>query len=66
MHDSTVAEWGGVHETLGSMYDAYGGQCMVDSAFRKTHYPFLLKSAQYCGLGSDGTNQGIATMRQAT
>ena len=39
---------------------------MVDSAFCKHHYHFLLKSLKDCVVGSDGTRESIATLRQAT
>lgn len=46
MHDSSIAEWGGVYEKLQLMYDRYGVRCVVDSAFSKSEYPFLIKSSQ--------------------
>jgi hypothetical protein len=45
-HDSTVAEYGGVHSKLDAMYQKYGGKCTADSAFRERSYPFLIKSLQ--------------------
>eukprot|EP00171_Calliarthron_tuberculosum_P002982 IDg2982t1 len=46
MQDSTIAEWGNIYSKLEACYDAFGGRCVVDSAFCKTQYPFLIKSAQ--------------------
>lgn len=66
MHDSTVAEWGKIYNKLKEAFDEHGGQCVVDSAFSRTHYPFLIKSAQDCVVGSDGTIESIMTLRQAT
>lgn len=66
MHDSTVAEWGRIYEKLQVGFDQHGGRCVVDSAFCKSHYPFLLKSSQDCVVGSDGTRESIVTLRQAT
>jgi hypothetical protein len=45
-HDSTVAEYGGVYEKLGAMFDKYGVKCTADSAFGAKTYPFLIKSSQ--------------------
>ena len=66
MHDSIVAEWGHVYQKLKKSFDSHGGLCVVDSAFCKHHYPFLLKSSQDCVVGSEGTRESIATLRQAT
>ena len=66
MHDSTVAEWGRVYDKLKMAFQTHGGQCVVDSAFSKHHYTFLIKSSQDCVVGSDGTRESIATFRQAT
>lgn len=42
MHDSQIAEWGGVYEQLQSIFDRDGPSCVVDSAFSRIDYPFLL------------------------
>lgn len=46
MHDSLIAEWGGVYEKLTDVFERTGARCVVDSAFSKGDYPFLIKSAQ--------------------
>lgn len=46
MHDSTVAEWGHVCKKLEANSKMNKGRCIVDSAFCKGQYPFLIKSAQ--------------------
>jgi hypothetical protein len=51
VHDSMVAEWGGVYEKLGRVHRQTGGRCTVDSAFSKRNYPYLIKSAQNGGVG---------------
>jgi DDE superfamily endonuclease len=51
VHDSMVAEWGGVYEKLGRVHRQTGGMCTVDSAFSKRNYPYLIKSAQNGGVG---------------
>lgn len=66
MHDSVIAEWGGVYEKLDAHFRQHGGRCVVDSAFSKGHFPFLIKSLQDNLLASDGTAASITTLRQAT
>ena len=46
MHDLTVSEWGGLYEKLENGYNLHSGRCVVDSAFSRGHYPFLITSAQ--------------------
>lgn len=64
MHDSQIAEWGGVYEKLEQCFNVHGGRVVVDSAFSQGQYPFLIKSAQ------DETNaEGaleVIRIRQAT
>ena len=45
VHDSMVAEWGGVYDKL---EEVYGGKGTVDSAFGSARYDFLSKSSQVC------------------
>jgi hypothetical protein len=46
MHDSQIAEQGGVYAKLEIAYDASGGKGVVDSAFARGRYEFLIKSCQ--------------------
>jgi hypothetical protein len=46
MHDSQVAEYGGVYAKLEAAHEASGGKGVVDSAFARGRYPFLIKSCQ--------------------
>lgn len=46
MHDSSIAECGNLYEKLEDVYEKTGGKVVVDSAFAKGQYPFLIKSAQ--------------------
>lgn len=46
MHDSQVAEWGGIYEKLALLYERDGARFVVDSAFSRGNYPFLIKSSQ--------------------
>jgi hypothetical protein len=46
VHDSQIAEWGNVYAKLEGVYIATGKRVVVDSAFSKTTYGFLLKSGE--------------------
>ena len=46
MHDSSLAHAGMVYEKLEQVYGSLGAKCVVDSAFSKDHFPFLIKSSQ--------------------
>ena len=45
-HDSMIAEFGGIYKKLNHVYDKYGGMCVVDAAFSRKKYPYLIKSSQ--------------------
>lgn len=64
-HDSTIAEWGGVYKKLEKIFNQTGGTCVVDSAFSRDKYPFLIKSAQD-HLMAGGNAEQIMLFRQAT
>ncbi|KAG9404771.1 hypothetical protein AC1031_004976 [Aphanomyces cochlioides] len=46
MHDSQIAEWGGVYSKLYTMYKRFGVGVVVDSDFCSKKYTFLIKSSQ--------------------
>ena len=46
IHDSTLCNWGGVYDELADIYQATGGKCCVDSAFKSNPNPYLIKSSQ--------------------
>ena len=46
LHDSTLADWGGVYELLHEVYIRTGGICCVDSAFQSEGCDYLIRSAQ--------------------
>ncbi len=46
MHDSLCEEQGGVYAKLEPMFLASGGKGVVDSAFSRGRYEFLIKSCQ--------------------
>lgn len=64
MHDSLLSEWGGIYEKLESFHAKCGGTIVVDSAFDKGSYPFLIKSAQD-ETRAEGSEE-INLIRQAT
>jgi len=45
VHDSTLAEWCGMHDKLEAMYQRTGGVCCLDSAFAAASAPYLMKSS---------------------
>lgn len=46
MNDSSVAHAGNVYRKLEDLYYNHGFKCVVDSAFSKQEFPFLIKSSQ--------------------
>jgi DDE superfamily endonuclease len=69
LHDSTLAEWGGIYDALEEVYDRTGGVCCVDSAFASANAPYLIKSSDnttICGDALKLVRQEQATLlRQA-
>lgn len=43
-HDSKIARMGGLYDKLKDVFEASGGKCVVDSAFAKKDFDFLIKS----------------------
>jgi DDE superfamily endonuclease len=64
LHDSTLAEWGGVYAELEEMYNRSGGKCCVDSAFSTVNNQYLVKSSENYGTAADGLQ--LLRMAQAT
>jgi DDE superfamily endonuclease len=46
IHDSTLAEWGGIYESLFEIFDRNKGRCVMDSAFASANHPAIIKSSQ--------------------
>jgi DDE superfamily endonuclease len=46
IHDSTLAELGGIYDKLNDVYVRTGGKCCVDSAFCNSANPCLIKSSE--------------------
>ena len=44
VHDSMVAVVGKIYAKLESVFETCGARCVVDSAFARNNYPFLVKS----------------------
>jgi hypothetical protein len=70
MHDSTIAEWGGIYDKLASLYETTGAITCVDSAFRMRNSPYIIKSSQENRIGDGDTDEAvrrdILQKRQAT
>jgi hypothetical protein len=70
MHDSTIAEWGGIYDKLASLYETTGAITCVDSAFRMRNSPYIIKSSQENRIGNGDTDEAvrrdILQKRQAT
>lgn len=65
MHDSTIAEWGNMYSKREAVYERTGGRCVVDFAFSKGDYPFLIKSSEDYLTNSESSLQ-ITTAKEAT
>ena len=46
LHDSTVADFGGLYTLLTDVYDRNGGKVVMDSAFARAEYDFIIKSGK--------------------
>lgn len=46
MHDSQLSEWIGLYQKLEDVYHMTGGSIIVDSAFDRSRYKLVIKSAQ--------------------
>ena len=64
LHDSTLAEWGGIYRDLKVMYHRTGGKCCVDSAFSTAKNDFLLKSSENYANANNAMD--MLRMEQAT
>ena len=63
-HDRTVASFGGLYTLLTDVYNCNGGKVVIDSAFARADYDFIIKSGQevWFELGENVARQN----RQAT
>jgi hypothetical protein len=64
VHDSQCTEQGGVYEKLEDQFQRTGGKGVVDSAFRRGRYPFLIKSCQT--LPTNATQRVVLVNNDAT
>lgn len=64
MHDSTLAEWGGVYDKLAEINQRTNGKCCVGCPFKATNAKYLVKSAQDMNKGKDA--EEIVMIVQAT
>ena len=69
LHDSTLAEWGNVYNTMEEVYTRTGGKVCVDSAFQAQDADYLILSAEdltKCKSAQEITEKVQATsLRQA-
>ena len=70
MHDSTIADAGGIYDKLEKLYNATGAVTCVDSAFRMKNCPYIIKSSQENFVGNGDNEEevrlDIRRKRQAT
>jgi hypothetical protein len=59
MHDSTIADWGGIHDKLSLLYETTGAITCVDSAFRMRNSPYIIKSSQTNYNGNGDINAAV-------
>jgi DDE superfamily endonuclease len=70
IHDSKIAEWGGVYHKLSKVFRKTRGKCCTDSAFSLARCPFILKAGQAnyenlnCLVESYNLSKEIASIRQ--
>jgi hypothetical protein len=69
LHDSTLAEWGGVYDKLEAVYTQTGAKCCVDSAFQSANNDFMVKSSENITNAEDAMDllrqQQATSLRQA-
>ena len=59
LHDTTVANFGGLYTLLTDIYDCNEGKVVMDSAFARADYDSIMKSGQevWFDLGENGAWQ---------
>lgn len=65
MHNAIIAEWRGIYKKLGKYHGNFKGFCVVDSAFSRGDFRFLIKYTQDALLYSDGDSTQLALLQQA-
>jgi DDE superfamily endonuclease len=64
LHDSTLAEWGGIYRKLEDIYNRTGAKCCVNSAFQSANNPFIVKSSE--NITTVETSMELLRQQQAT
>jgi len=64
IHDSALAEWGGIYQLLAENYASNHGKCIMDSAFAVRNHPGIIRSAQ--DITGASTAAEILQFREAT
>ena len=67
-HDSQIADWGSIYKKLEIVFNQNGGKCVVDSAFARNRYHYLVKSLQTAPVDFQEAiiNQEATSMRQSS
>lgn len=69
LHDSTLAEWGGIYDKLAAVHERTGAKCCVDSAFQSATNDFMVKSSENITAAEDCMDllraQQATSLRQA-
>jgi len=65
LHDSIIAGFGNIYEKLQATYDSTGGKCVVDSAFARARFPFLIKSGSSAAWSANNA-EDVLLEREAT
>mmetsp|Transcript_26532 Transcript_26532/g.41156 ORF Transcript_26532/g.41156 Transcript_26532/m.41156 type:complete len:394 (-) Transcript_26532:56-1237(-) len=68
LHDSKLADYGGVYRKLNKLYERYSIKCVIDSAFCTANNPCLIKSSQTDPTGAHEllTNNEATSLRQSS
>ena len=69
MHDSQIADFGFLYDKLQVVFDNCGGRCVMDSAFCKSRFDYIVKSSQELPMSANAMDHSInnqaTSVRQA-
>lgn len=64
VHDSMLADWGNIYDSLYEIHEETGGRCVMDSAFAAVNHPAIIKSSQNEAYARNALE--LLTCREAT
>lgn len=64
MHDLKICDWGGLYEKMEDIYERTKGKAVVDSAFSRGNFDYLIKSSQDDSSAAEPME--VMRLRQAT